>query len=71
MHKGRERQKFRWEAPSWFLREREAMDEAMQDVGANGKGLPDVQGQNEAKWVRYMVRHGTNVSARNAARKLG
>ena len=29
VHKGRERQKFLWDAPSWFLREREATDEAM------------------------------------------
>ena len=71
MHKGRERQKFLWDAPSWFLREREATDEAMQDVGANGKGLPDVHGQNEAKWVRQMVRHGVNMLERNVARKFG
>ena len=49
MHKGRERQKFLWDAPSWFLREREAADEAMQDGGVKNKGLPDVQRQNEAK----------------------
>ena len=71
MHKGWERQKFRWNAPSWFLGEREATDEVMQDVGANGKDLPDVQGRNEAKWVRYMIRHGANLSARNVARKFG